>query len=62
MLCPFCLLLLVCPYRVTATFTPYDQPKEIMIMNVIGDQLKMKCALTVRVRGNMIGGIHDKRS
>ena len=29
-------------YRVTATFTPYDQPKEIMIMNVLGDELKMK--------------------
>lgn len=29
-------------YRVTATFTPYDQPKEIMIANVIGDQLRMK--------------------
>ena len=29
-------------YRVTATFTPYDQPKEIMIANVLGDQLKMK--------------------
>ena len=29
-------------YRVTATFTPYDQPKEITIMNVLGDELKMK--------------------
>ena len=29
-------------YRVTATFTPYDQPKDIMIANVIGDQVKMK--------------------
>lgn len=29
-------------YRVNATFTPYDQPKEIMIANVLGDQLKMK--------------------
>jgi uncharacterized protein (DUF1684 family) len=29
-------------YRVTATFTPYEQPKEIVIMNVLGDELKMK--------------------
>ena len=29
-------------YRVTASFIPYDQPKEIVIMNVIGDELKMK--------------------
>ena len=29
-------------YRVTATFTPDDQPKEIIIMNVLGDELKMK--------------------
>ena len=29
-------------YRVTATFIPDPQPKEMMIMNVLGDQLKMK--------------------
>jgi len=29
-------------YRVVATFTPYEQPKEIIIMNVLGDELKMK--------------------
>lgn len=29
-------------YRVTATFTPDDQPKELMIANILGDQLKMK--------------------
>jgi uncharacterized protein (DUF1684 family) len=28
-------------YRVVATFTPYEQPKEIIIMNVLGDELKM---------------------
>jgi uncharacterized protein len=29
-------------YRVTATFIPDDEPKEITIMNVLGDELKMK--------------------
>jgi uncharacterized protein len=29
-------------YRVTATFVPYDQPKEIAIRNVLGDELTMK--------------------
>ena len=29
-------------YRVIATFTPYDEPKEIIIMNVLGDELKLK--------------------
>ena len=29
-------------YRVVATFTPYEQPKEIIIMNVLGDELKLK--------------------
>jgi uncharacterized protein (DUF1684 family) len=29
-------------YRVVATFTPYEHPKEILIMNVLGDELKMK--------------------
>jgi uncharacterized protein (DUF1684 family) len=29
-------------YRVTASFVPDDQPKEIIIMNVLGDELKMK--------------------
>lgn len=29
-------------YRVVATFTPYAEPKEMMIMNVLGDELKMK--------------------
>jgi uncharacterized protein (DUF1684 family) len=29
-------------YRVVATFTPYEEPKEIIIMNVLGDELKMK--------------------
>jgi uncharacterized protein (DUF1684 family) len=28
-------------YRVVATFTPYEQPKEIIIMNVLGNELKM---------------------
>jgi uncharacterized protein (DUF1684 family) len=41
-------------YRVTATFTPYDQPKEIMIANVLGDQLKMKSpgVLTFTLNGS----------
>jgi uncharacterized protein (DUF1684 family) len=29
-------------YRVTATFTAFDQPKEITIMNVLGDEVKMR--------------------
>lgn len=29
-------------YRVVATFTPYAEPKEMIIMNVLGDELKMK--------------------
>ena len=29
-------------YRVVATFTPFAQPKEITIMNVLGDELKLK--------------------
>ena len=29
-------------YRVTASFIPDAQPKEIIIMNVLGDELKMK--------------------
>ena len=29
-------------YRVVATFTPFDQPKEITIMNVLGDELNLK--------------------
>ena len=29
-------------YRVTASFVPDDQAKEIIIMNVLGDELKMK--------------------
>lgn len=41
-------------YRVTATFTPYDQPQEIMIANVLGDQLKMKSpgVLTFTLNGS----------
>ena len=34
-------------YRVIATFTPYDEPKEIIIMNVLGDELKMKTPGTI---------------
>lgn len=29
-------------YRVVATFTPFAEPKEMLIMNVLGDELKMK--------------------
>ena len=29
-------------YRVTASFVPDAQPKEVIIMNVLGDELKMK--------------------
>jgi uncharacterized protein (DUF1684 family) len=29
-------------YRIIATFTAYDEPKEIKIMNVLGDELKLK--------------------
>lgn len=29
-------------YKVVATFIPYDEPKEITIMNVLGDELKLK--------------------
>ena len=29
-------------YRIVAKFIPYDQPKEISIMNVLGDELKLK--------------------
>lgn len=29
-------------YRIIATFTAYDEPKEIRIMNVLGDELKLK--------------------
>jgi uncharacterized protein len=29
-------------YRVVATYTPYEQPKEMKIMNVLGDELTMK--------------------
>jgi uncharacterized protein len=29
-------------YRVVATFTPYEQPKEMKIVNVLGDELTMK--------------------
>jgi len=29
-------------YRVVAEFIPYPEPKEIIIMNVLGDELKMK--------------------
>ena len=29
-------------YRVIASFTPDPQPKEVIIMNVLGDELKMK--------------------
>ena len=29
-------------YRIIATFTAYDEPKEIIIMNVLGDELKLK--------------------
>ncbi len=29
-------------YRVVARFTPYAEPKEMIIMNVLGDELKMK--------------------
>lgn len=41
-------------YRVTATFTPYDQPKEMVIVNVLGDQLKMKSpgVLTFKLNGS----------
>lgn len=41
-------------YRVTAIFTPYDQPHEIMIANVLGDQLKMKSpgVLTFTLNGS----------
>jgi uncharacterized protein (DUF1684 family) len=29
-------------YRLVATFTPFAEPKEIIIMNVLGDELKLK--------------------
>jgi len=40
-------------YRVTATFTAYQEPKEIIIMNVLGDELKMKTPglLTFQLHG-----------
>ena len=40
-------------YRVTASFTPYDKPKEIIIMNVLGDELKLKSPglLSFRLQG-----------
>jgi len=40
-------------YRVVATFTPYDEPKEIKIMNVLGDELKLKTPglLSFRLNG-----------
>jgi uncharacterized protein len=39
-------------YRVIARFTPYDQPKEITIMNVLGDELKMKTPGTLSFKLN----------
>lgn len=41
-------------YRVVASFTPYDEPKEMMIANVLGDQLKMKSpgVLTFSLNGS----------
>ena len=40
-------------YRVTASFIPYDKPKEITIMNVLGDELKLKSPglLSFRLQG-----------
>jgi uncharacterized protein (DUF1684 family) len=40
-------------YRVVATFIPYPEPKEIVIMNVLGDELKMKTPglLSFRLNG-----------
>jgi len=40
-------------YRVTASFIPYDKPKEIIIMNVLGDELKLKSPglLSFRLQG-----------
>jgi len=40
-------------YRVVAKFTPYDEPKEIKIMNVLGDELKLKTPglLSFRLNG-----------
>jgi uncharacterized protein (DUF1684 family) len=29
-------------YRVEATFTPFEKPKEITIINVLGDEVKMR--------------------
>ena len=29
-------------FKVVATFTPFAEPKEIIIMNVLGDELKLK--------------------
>jgi len=40
-------------YRVVATFTPYAEPKEIIILNVLGDELKLKTPglLSFRLNG-----------
>jgi len=40
-------------YRIIATFTAYDEPKEIIIMNVLGDELKLKTPglLTFTLKG-----------
>jgi uncharacterized protein len=40
-------------YRVIATFTPFDRPKEITILNVLGDVLRMKSPglLSFRFKG-----------
>ncbi|MFL6212771.1 MAG: DUF1684 domain-containing protein [Blastocatellia bacterium] len=39
-------------YRVTATFIGYDQPREIEIINKLGDQIKMKSPGYVRFKLN----------
>jgi uncharacterized protein len=40
-------------YRVVATFEPFPEPKEMVIMNVLGDELKMKAPglLTFELNG-----------
>jgi uncharacterized protein (DUF1684 family) len=40
-------------YRVVATFTPDEKPREMIIMNVLGDELKMKTPgiLTFQLNG-----------
>jgi len=42
-------------FRVVATFTPFDEPKEMSIVNVLGDELKMKNpgTLTFKLNGRI---------